>query len=544
MSLARLVYPRGARALGLQVVTHRIAVALLCTAVLSVEAADPAPAQAQEKAAPGALDIWEFAVDGNTVLDEDTIAAVLQPFMGEGRTPEDVDAARADLEKAYRERGYKTVSVSIPRQTVAEGVVTLQVTEGRIGHLNVIGSRYHSIDRIREQAPALAEGTVPNFNDLRDDIVRLNSQADRRVTPALKAGARPGTIDVDLAVSDDLPLHGSLELNNRQSQDTSELRSLATLSYGNLWQRGHSLSLSYQTAPRNTDDAKVFFGSYLAPFSDDFSLLFNGLKSDSNVATVGGVGVVGAGKSFGVRGVWTLPSPDDLYQSFTAGIDYKRFRNTVSLSTASFDTPATYYPISGAYTAVLRQGISTTQVDLSLNFASQAFGSDTQELQLNRAYARGQMFYVRGSLEHNAPLPASFEVSMRLAGQWTDQPLITNEQLNGGGLDTGRGYLEAESLGDYGFMEKLEVLTPELADTFRVVDSLRFFAFFDGSLLRLRRNLPETPPESALLSTGVGLNLQLLKVLNGSVVWAMPLDDGPATQSGDSRWLFRVWGSF
>lgn len=540
--------------MGLQVVTHRIAWVLLCTAVLRAEAAEPTAAPVPATAVSSTLDIWEFAVDGNTVLDEDNIAEILQPFMGEGRTPEDVDAARADLEKAYRERGYKTVSVSIPRQTVADGVVMLQVTEGRIGHLNVIGSRYYSIDRIREQAPALAEGTVPNFNDLRDDIVRLNSQADRRVTPALKAGARAGTVDVDLAVSDDLPLHGSLELNNRQSQDTSNLRSLATLSYGNLWQRGHSVSLSYQTAPRNTDDAKVFFGSYLAPLGDDFSLLFNGLKSDSNVATVGGVGVVGAGKSFGVRGVWTLPSPDDpqnsLYQSFTAGIDYKRFRNTVSLSTASFDTPATYYPVSGAYTAVLRQGITTTQVDLSVNFASQAFGSDTEELQLNRAYARGQMFYVRGSLEHNAPLPGSFEVSMRLAGQWTDQPLITNEQLNGGGLDTGRGYLEAESLGDYGFMEKLEILTPELADTFRigdkagVVDSLRFFTFFDGSLLRLRRNLPETPPESALLSTGVGLNLQLLKVLHGSVVWAMPLDDGPATQSGDSRWLFRVWGSF
>lgn len=537
--------------MGLQGVMHRIAAALLCTAVLNAsEAAEPEASPAPAKTAPSTLAIWEFAIDGNSVLSEDLIAEVLQPFMGESRTPEDVDAARAELEKTYRERGYKTVSVSIPRQTVAEGVVTLQVTEGRIGHLNVIGSRYHSIDRIREQAPALAEGTVPNFNDLRDDIVRLNSQADRRVTPALKAGTRPGTVDVDLAVSDDLPVHGTLELNNRQSQDTSNLRSMATLSYGNLWQRGHSLSLSYQTAPRNTDDAKVLFGSYLAPLSDDFSLLFNGLKSDSNVATVGGVGVVGAGKSFGVRGVWTLPSPDDLYQSFTAGIDYKRFQNTVSLSTASFDTPATYYPLTGAYTAVLRQGLTTTQVDLSLNFASQGFGSDTEELQLNRAYARGQMFYVRANLEHSAPLPASFEVSMRLSGQWTDQPLITNEQMNGGGLDTGRGYLEAESLGDYGFLERLEILTPDLADHFRIdektslVNSLRFFTFFDGSLLRLRRNLPETPPESALLSTGVGLNLQLLKYLNGSVVWAMPLDDGPATQSGDSRWLFRVWGSF
>jgi hemolysin activation/secretion protein len=207
------------------------------------------------------VDIWEFVVDGNTVLADELVESTVMPFLGPSRTAEDVDKARAALELVYRDSGYKTVAVTIPRQSAADGVVQLKVEEGRVGHLTVVGSRFHSLDRIREGAPALAEGTVPDFDEVQKNIVALNQQADRRVTPALKAGTRPGTVDVDLVVDDKLPLHGWLELNNRYSQDTSELRSLVSLSYDNLFQRGHSLSLSFQTAPQNPDDAKVMFGT-------------------------------------------------------------------------------------------------------------------------------------------------------------------------------------------------------------------------------------------------------------------------------------------
>jgi hemolysin activation/secretion protein len=205
------------------------------------------------------LDVWEFVVDGNTVLDDETIESTLAPFMGPSRTAGDVDKARSALEDCYRDKGYRTVAVTIPQQKAADGVVLLKVQESRVGHLKVIGSKYHSLDRIVESAPSLAEGKVPDFKAVQNDLVTLNQQADRRVTPALKAGARPGTVDVDLVVEDSLPLHGALELNNRYSQDTSKLRSLASLSYDNLLQRGHSLSLSFQTAPQNPDDAKVMF---------------------------------------------------------------------------------------------------------------------------------------------------------------------------------------------------------------------------------------------------------------------------------------------
>ncbi len=69
--------------------------------------------------------------------------------------------------------------------------------------------------RPRKRAP------FPNFGDVTKDIVSLNQWPDRRVTPALRAGVAPGTVDVDLNVEDKSPLHASLEVNNRQSPSTT-----------------------------------------------------------------------------------------------------------------------------------------------------------------------------------------------------------------------------------------------------------------------------------------------------------------------------------
>jgi hemolysin activation/secretion protein len=159
------------------------------------------------------------------------------------------------LEKAYQSKGYQTVTVSIPEQNAQNGIVVLKVAEAKVGRLRVKGSRYSDLDKIKEKAPSVAEGKLPNLNEVTKDIVALNQLADRKVTPALRAGIAPGTVDVDLNVEDKLPLHASVELNNRQSPNTKPLR---RGHYDNVWQRRDSVSFSYQVAPEHPEDATVY----------------------------------------------------------------------------------------------------------------------------------------------------------------------------------------------------------------------------------------------------------------------------------------------
>jgi hemolysin activation/secretion protein len=169
--------------------------------------------------------IEEYQVKGNGhLLSQTEFENAVYPYLGPYRTPDDVEQARAALEKAYRDKGYRTIAVAVPPQSMKAGVVTLQVIQNPIGRLRITGSRYFSLDQIKREAPSLSEGTVPDFNQVTKDLVVLNQSPDRRITPSLQAGMLPGTIDVNLAVKDTFPLHGSLELNNRYSADTTPLR--------------------------------------------------------------------------------------------------------------------------------------------------------------------------------------------------------------------------------------------------------------------------------------------------------------------------------
>src|SRR5208337_2060682 len=101
--------------------------------------------------------------------------------------------------------------------------------------------------------------------NLQKEIGRLNESQDIKVEPVMSPGREVGTIDVAIKVEDRLPLHGSVELNDRSSPDTDDLRLNVVLHYDNLWQREHSLSLQYQTAPQNPKEVEAFSVSYVLP---------------------------------------------------------------------------------------------------------------------------------------------------------------------------------------------------------------------------------------------------------------------------------------
>ncbi len=221
----------------------------------------------------------------------------------------------------------------MPQQNAQSKVIALQVTELKVGRLRVKNARYFDLDKIKDKATSLKEGVVPNFNDVTKDIVALNQWPDRRVTPALRAGVTPGTVDVDLNVEDTAPIHASAEYNNRQSPNTTATRFTGTVHYDNLWQLGHSLSFTYQVAPERPTDAEVFSGSYLArvPGVDWLNVLVYAVKSSSSVASVGGTNIVGPGEIFGSRAVMTLPARENFYHTLSVGLDYKHFDQTVNI---------------------------------------------------------------------------------------------------------------------------------------------------------------------------------------------------------------------
>lgn len=512
--------------------------------VSSGDAATTSPAPPRPRPDPK-FDIEAFDVDGNTLLNNTAIESAVYPFMGPDRGRDDVAGARDALEKAYRAQGYPTVVVEVPQQDARTGVVKLHVVEIPVGRLRVVGSRYNLPSRIREQMPSLAEGKVPNFTRAQAELAEANRLPEMQVTPLERKGRAPGTVDVDLKVKDSLPLHASVALNNDHAQNTSQLHTIAAVSYGNLWQLGHTISGTAILAPERLKDSEVFSGSYSAPiWNTPWTILLSGYTSNSDVSALSGTGVLGKGFTVSLAGLLQLPQLDDFTQTASFGIDFKHSLQSIVLGNSSTDASIDYLPLNGSYTISRTTQIDTASATAQLTLGLRGLGSGVAQFLNNRAFASANFAKLNLDFLYLRNLPWDLQLSAHLTGQLTDQPLLANEEFSAGGLNSLRGYLQSESLGDEGFSADVELISPSVAPFFidhagqdikdlmtGALDDWRFYIFSDSAAAWVLDRLPDQRSVFPLMSIGAGSRMSFLSHFTGNVVMGMPMRNGTATKA-------------
>lgn len=524
-----------------------VALSVLSLPVLAQETTQSAGASGTpgDAAASARFDVWEYRILGNTTLPNATIERAVYAHLGEGRSFTDVEAARASLERAYHGAGYGTVFVDIPEQEVNDGIVRLRVTEGRLDRVRVTGSRYFSNGRIRAALPGLAPGVVPNLPEVQAQIAAVNRvTGDRAITPVLKAGRTPGTVDVELKVSDEVPLHGGLEVNDRYTADTSRTRLTASLNYGNLFQREHSFSLQYQTAPQEPDEVQVFVGSYVFRLASMPSTTFAvyGVDSKTDVSALGTLSVIGNGNIYGLRAIQALPGSPSYSHSVTLGVDYKNFLEDIRLTDLDpLQTPIRYLNWSVDYSGARRSERSATSFAVTGGFGIRGLVNDSTQFADKRFLGAANYTYLRGNVQQSWALPLGFQVFGRVAGQFTQTPLVSNEQFGIGGADTVRGYLESAQLGDYGYHSTFELRSDSLARLLRApLSAAHFLLFYDIGTVAVLEPLPSQAASFTLASWGAGMRISAWHGLDLAFDVARTLRPAGNTPAGDDRVHFTV----
>jgi hemolysin activation/secretion protein len=152
----------------------RLLAAAIATVVAfsaSVRAQD-APADAPPPAARVA--VTAVKVEGNTLLPEARLHALVAPLVGPDRTIDDLRQATAAVQQAYRDAGYGGVVAYVPPQRVAGGEVVIRVVEGKLARVNVTGTERYDPATIRSSLPSLREGDTPRVRALDRDIQLAN----------------------------------------------------------------------------------------------------------------------------------------------------------------------------------------------------------------------------------------------------------------------------------------------------------------------------------------------------------------------------------
>ncbi len=502
------------------------------------------PSSAKEtKTSIPLMNIQEYRVEGNTLLDKTRLERIVYSFLGPDKTIKDIEQARAELEAEYRNAGYPTVLVDIPEQNVVDGIVRLRVTEGRVDRLKITGSRYYLLSQIRNQAPALRRGNIPQLSDVKEQMAILNQQSpDRSITPIMRPGREPGTLEVELKVKDKLPLHGSLEVNGRNTESTTRTRAVGTLRYDNLWQRFHSISFQYQSSPEKKDEVKVMAATYVFPLQNSGTrIALYGVRSDSDteISSAGALNVVGIGKIIGARVVMPLEGNQDYFHSLTYGFDYKDFKEGLNLVGAdTLNTPITYYPFTFRYDRTRRSKRSITSYGIGTTFGLRGL-NDQVEFDDKRIYSKANFIYLDGDIEHRFAIKAGFQGQVSVSVQYTDSPLISNEQFTAGGAESVRGYYESQALGDNAVLASFELHTPYIGSkSWKTVKDFYGLWFVDAAKLWVLQSLPDQPTGYQLSSSGVGIRFKSGH-LNMALDAAYPFEAIGTVKKGDVRVHFR-----
>ena len=526
--------------------------------------------------------ITTFLVEGNTIFEETKIERVLDSYKGAERRMKDIEEARAELETMYHKAGYPTVLVNLPEQTIENGVVRLQVVEGHLLAITVTGNEHYDWGNIRSKLPSLTPGALIYEPTFVKELAAVNGNPDLSVTPLLKPGSVPGTVDLELKVKDRLPVHGKLEADNRGPITTPRNRLIAEVQHTNVF--GHDEILTVNTVQTPTDWGAIqnYGASFVYPVIwPNHLLTVYASKSESNSVLAGGAISVGGGGDVGIAGNATIAGVRYIFPLFpgreqthqlSIGLDYKRLEKTTATfpggSTAVVLNPVQYMPVSLGYTGFYPDRFGLTRMSFTAKGyvagvipggAKKDFGGDPTDPFAqpgNRAGSTGTFAVLQGGLSRLQPLPGEFTLDLSVNGQWASEPLIPAEQFFSGGFDTVRGYSQFEAIGDHAIRGRAELTTPEVLKV--PVDRLwqrrrssdytirlKFATFYDAAQLWVAQAPLGQTSRFRLEGAGFGIRVKFPKDIGQLILdsgWA--LRETLNTKRGDNFVHFSVGLTF
>jgi len=482
--------------------------------------------------------IYEFEVKGNSLLTSLKIEKAVTPFTGEKKTIKDVESARLALEKTYHDDGYMTVLVSIPEQSVDTAVVILQVTEASLDKVVIRGAEYTAPSVIRSKLAELSSDKAPNFNVMQEQLAGLNRSNDLKVTPILKQGQLPGTVDVQLDVEDQSPFHGNIEINNRHSANTTPTRLIVGMRYDNLFQMGHSIGFTIQKSPERKTDLTVYAVNYSLPLpSIGGSLSTYAVRSKSEFLSGD---LITDGDTAGFRIMTGLKGTDTYSHNTSVGLDYKNQRAFIANENKG---PPQYVPLVVSYSGTFLGNRRSTGMELTLTNGLRGMFTNS-EVNFND---RG-----RGASANFSTLKTSF-LHTETLWRWTllgkldvrasSGILLSPEQMTLGGTESVRGYLEGERVGDHGHRYGLELQTPSATFGSGLSEwKLKGLLFYEGGAVNIIARGSTPASKSQLSSAGLGLRISSARGLSFDADIGHTLVAGSVTPANDNRYSLRaVW---
>jgi len=152
------------------------------------------PSAQVESGSEARLILKAVKLNPSTVLTAAELKGITDQYVGKAVSTRDLYAMVEQINKLYTQKGYLTCRALLMQQTVKDGVVRLELVEGRTGTVEVQGNKTTRADYVRDRLH-LTEGKVANIAQVDRDMQRFGGTNDVQLRLVLLAGRKVGTTD-------------------------------------------------------------------------------------------------------------------------------------------------------------------------------------------------------------------------------------------------------------------------------------------------------------------------------------------------------------
>lgn len=447
--------------------------------------------------------VTAFRFVGNTVFSEPDLAKIVAPYLGHEIDSEDLEAIRIALTRLYIDRGYINSGAIVPDQNIVDGTITLQLVEGYLSRIEVVGNARLSQSYIEDRI-LLGAGPPLNLYAIRDRLFVLQQDPRiRRIDAALTPGLRPGEAALRIEVEEESSRRLHLNVNNHRSPSVGATIAELEFTDVNLIGIGDTLGVRYGLT-RGLDNIDA---SYAVPLTArDTSVLLRYTRSDAEVieAPFDVLDVQSKSDSIGV-GI-LHPYHKTPGAEHTVGVLLERRRSQTFLLDVPFAFEPGADPEGRSRVTALRlqqswlthQPARVVAARSTVSVGVDAFGASINGGEPDARFAAwlGQFQWVERLLQRRE------EFVVRADVQLANDALLSLEQFPVGGAFSVRGYREAQLVRDNGAVASLEYRWP-LPWNPSGPHRLQFAVF--GDIGRSWNSDRPTPSPETLSSVGAGL---------------------------------------
>ena len=461
--------------------------------------------------------VREIRVLGSTVFTAEELAKVTDPYRDREITSDDIESLRLAITLLYVRQGYSTSGALVPDQAIADGVLTLQIIEGKLSRIDVEGNYWfrslYFTSRLQHDA-----GPPVNVNALQERL-RL-FQTDKRIeriNANLRPGETRGESALSIRVAERRPIKAWLEYNNFSTPVVGSHRVMGTIVHQNLLGFGDSLSVQYGRSFGTDVNAhgsginpnlNVHYAIPFTPYDTTFAVDYR--RTDFTVieSNVKPLDINGKFESIG----FTLRQPvfRTASQEFALALtgQSQSFRTSLLEVPFEFQSGSTNGTSQVSALRFSQEYVHRTQDQVVSALSRMSFGLPVLGAKVNDGpdQATGEFFSWLGQTQLVRRLnPTRVTLLARADLQLTNKHLFLIEQMAVGGRYSVRGYREFTLLGDNAFLGSLEARIPVY--TSAIGEELLYLVpFFDYGRAWNSKvvNLEVTPTPEWLASVGVG----------------------------------------